>query len=338
MPGNAAKPSKRAREQTATEEDDWVHPIGNDASVACSVFLLLARRHVPGDVHPTCDLAMRALHMVWASVDDAMSKEEARQSFLRLATPGALSLTNVNGKAIVASSEDSAFSDLSSIADDESIVPPADSPFCDLPSICHGPRANVIVRVDTEALTGVTVIGDAFLFGCSSLRAVNLRGLVNVAGIGDNFLRSCRELKAVDLAPLAHVTEIGQSFLSRCSSLTAIDLAPLSQLTELPYGFLRCCSSLQSLDCRPLRNVTTIEEFFLEDCTALQELDVSSFATVSTVGYTFLAGCPALHRLDLSAMTNVTKLYEDFLLDDHQLESLELPDVGALATADIAGF
>ena len=101
MPGNAGKPSKRAREQTATEEDDWVQPIGNDASVACAVFLLLARRHVPGDVHPTLDHALCALHMVWASVDEASPMEVARQSFLRLATPGAVSLTNVKGEPTV---------------------------------------------------------------------------------------------------------------------------------------------------------------------------------------------------------------------------------------------
>ena len=312
-----AKPVKRAREQPA-EEDDWVHPIGNDGSVACGVFLLLARRHVPGDVHPTLDLAVCALHMVWASVDDRSPTEVAKQSLLRLATAGAVSLTNVKGKA--------------------SVSMLYGSPICNLSSICHGPRANVVVRVDTEGLTGVTAIGNGFLYHCRSLRVVNLRGLVNVTRIGHTFLFGCSELKAVDLAPLARVTRIETCFLHDCKSLVAIGLAPLYQLTELPSWFLSGCSSLRSLDCRPLRRVTTIERRFLLDCTALQELNVSSFATVKRIGKSFLHNCPALRSLDLSAMTNVANLNEAYLLNRHQLESLARPETGELATAAIAGL
>ena len=284
------------------------------------MFLLLARRHVPGDVHPTQDLALCALHMVWASVDDATLVKVARQSFLRLATPGAVSLTNVEGNATVASPWR------------------ATSPFIYLSSICHGPRANVIVRVDTEGLTGVTAIGAGFLAGCRSLRVVNLRGLVNVADIFDDFLAGCSELQSVDLAPLARVTEIGESFLYNCCSLTAIDLAPLSQLTTLSTAFLSDCSSLQSLDCRPLRSVTTIDSDFLEGCTTLQELDMSSFATVSLIDGGFLANCIALRSLDLSSMTNVTEFDAYGFLHSHQLESLFRPETGELATADIDGL
>ena len=253
MQHRATSTVKRAREQPA-EEDDWVHSIDNDGSVACGVFLLLARRHVSGDVHPTQDLAMCALHMVWASVDDQSPRERARQSFLRLTTSDAVSLTNVRGNATVPSPW------------------PAGPAFRSLSSICHGPRANIIVRIDTEALTGVTEIGNAFLLDCSSLRLVNLRGVLNVARIGGDFLSGCSELKAVDLVPLARVTQVGEDFLADCGSLSAIDLAPMSQLTTLSPEFLFNCSSLQSVDCPPLRSVTTIESGFLEGCTALQEL------------------------------------------------------------------
>ena len=107
--------NKTAPHKVPEEEDDWVHPIGNDGSVACGAFLLLAARQVSGDVHPTCDLAMCALHMLWASVDDASPWEVAKQSFCRLATPGALRLMNVNGNAIVSSVHAAPFRDLSSI-------------------------------------------------------------------------------------------------------------------------------------------------------------------------------------------------------------------------------
>ena len=197
--------------------NDWVHPIGNDVSVACGVFLLLARRHVSGDVHPTQDLADCMLHMVWASVDDASPMAVARQSFRRLATKGSVSLTNSSGAAT---------------------VPHWDSPIRRLDRICHGPRANTIVRVDTEGLVGVTAIGAFFLDGCCSLLRVNLRGLKNVATIGNRFLQCCRALKAVDLAPLARVKAIGECFMVNCESLTSIDLAPLAQLTKLPCDFL----------------------------------------------------------------------------------------------------
>ena len=316
----SAKPVKRARAQQPAEDDDWVHPIGNDGSVACGVFLLLARRHVPGDVHPTCDLAMRALHMLWASVDDASPVAVARQSFQRLATAGAVRLTNVQGRATVPARSD------------------ALSLFQTLESICQGPRANAIVRVDTEGLTGVTEIGTHFLAGCTSLRVVNLRGLVYVTCIGDSFMESCRELQEVDLAPLSRVRAIGEFFMVECASLTALDVTPLSNLTALPWGFLYDCSSLQSLDCRPLRGVTTISGRFLGGCAALQELDMSAFASVTRIDGCFLAGCPALRTLNLSAMTEVDRLIDVGLLQDHQLQSLIRPETGELAIARIAGF
>ena len=163
-----AQRPKHAREQPPSEEDDLVHPIGNDGSVACGVFLLLARRHVSGDVHPTQDLALCMLHMLWASVDNASPMTVARQSFLRLATKGAVSLTNASGAATVPSHKD--------------------SPIRRLASICHGPRASTIVRIDTEGHTGVTAIGDDFLDSCCNLLSVNLRGLNNVVAIGGSFL------------------------------------------------------------------------------------------------------------------------------------------------------
>ena len=326
-------------------EDDWVHPIGNDGSVACGVFLLLARRHVPGDVHPTCDLAMGALHMLWASVDDASPVEEARQSFQRLATAGAVRLTNVQERVTVPARVRTR------------------SPFQKLKSICHGPRANVIVRVDTEGLTGVTVIGDNFLSDCTSLRVVNLRGLVNVTRIGDCFMSDCHTLQAGDLAPLSRIKAIGECFMVGCESLTALDVSPLSRLTTLPNGFLCGCKSLQSLECRPLRSVTTIGADFLTHCAALQELNVSSFASVTQIGNCFLTGCaalqelnvssfasvtqigecflatcPALRTLDLSAMTEVDILSDVGLLHDHQLQSLIRPETGEFATAAVGGL
>ena len=304
--------------QHAPSQDLWVLPIGNDGSVACGVFLLLARRHVPGDVHPTLHLALCALHMLWASVDDASPTAVARQSFLRLATKGAVSLTNSSDAATVPSHEP--------------------CPMRRLASICHGPRANTIVRVDTEGLTGVTAIAAFFLFSCSNLLSVNLRGLKNVDKIGAHFLAGCWKLKVVDLAPLARVKAIGDWFISFCVSLTSIDLAPLAQLTTLPVGFLSGCYSLQSLDCRPLRSVINVGALFLFSCAALRELNVSSFATVARVAGTFLYRCTALRHVDLSSMTNVTELHELLLLHGHQLESLVRPDRGELATVAIAGF
>ena len=318
-----AKPVKRARAEQPFEEDDWVHPIGNDGSVACGVFLLLVRRHVPGDVHPTCDLATRALHMLWSSVDHASPVAVARQSFKRLATKGAVRLTNVQGRATVPLR----FFTYSS--------------FQKLGSFCHGPRTNVIVRVDTEGLTGVTEIGTHFLDGCQRLRVVNLRGLVTVTCIGNCFMRDCCELRVVDLAPLSRVRAIGEYFMAGCA-MTALDVSPLSRLTALPGYFLASCSLLQSLDCRPLRSVTTIGGLFFARCASLQQLDVSSFASVTQIGNSFLAGDfflpPALRTLDLSAMTRVDVLDDGGLLHRHQLQSLIRPEAGELATARIRGF
>ena len=303
--------------------------------MACHVLRLTLRSVAPTVFHsklslPDITLDSRVFkHLcLWSSVDDASPVAVARQSFQRLATPGALSLTNVNGNTTVPPLPNT------------TVPPPwpATSPFRDLSSICHSPRANDIVRVDTEGLSGVTEIGSYFLRACHSLRVLNPRGLVNVTRIGHCFMRSCDALQAVELAPLSRVRAIGDLFMAGCASLTALDVAPLSRLATLPSGFLLDCSLLQSLDCRPLRSVTTIGDIVLVRCTALQDLNVSSFASVTQIGDCFLHECSALRNLDLSAMTVVAVLNGAAVLDDHQLKSLIRPQTDELATAAIGGF
>jgi hypothetical protein len=241
--------------------------IGNDASVACGVFLQLARRHVPGDVHPTVDLAQCALHMVWASVDESSPIEVAQRSFQRLSTKGALTLTN------------------------RALAPKVSSayPFRYLSKICHRwTRANVLVRIDTEGLTGVTEIDRDFLRECKSLRAVNLRGLVNVTRIGDSFLCDCESLTAVDLAPLAGVTLVGEWFLAGCRGLKAVDLASLANVTRIGAGFLCDCPALRRLDLSAMSNVVEVDDDFLLDGHRLESLvrpDEGELATVAIDGF-----------------------------------------------------
>jgi len=66
------------------------------------------------------------------------------------------------------------------------------------------------------------LVGSGFLYGCSSLKKVDLSGLSNVQFVGNDFLYGCSSLKDVDLSALSNVREIGDCFLYGCPSLTRV--------------------------------------------------------------------------------------------------------------------
>jgi hypothetical protein len=46
--------------------------------------------------------------------------------------------------------------------------------------------------------------------------------------VSDDFLYGCSSLGALDLTPLAAVTQVGHHFVRGCSSLGALDLTPVA--------------------------------------------------------------------------------------------------------------
>jgi surface protein len=157
----------------------------------------------------------------------------------------------------------------------------------------------IIIRGKT-----ITKILFYFLYECSSLTSLDLRGLNNVTGIAYGFLYNCKSLTSLDLSGLNNVTTIGGGFLYNCSSLTSLDLNGLNNVTIIGEGFLYACSSLSSLDLSALNNVTTIDCCFLICCKSLTSLDLSGLNNVTTIRELFLSGCSSLTSLDLSNVTN----------------------------------
>ena len=278
--------------------------------MVCGLFFLLAAHsHVDGDVHPTRDLAMCALHMLWASVEVNWACTD--RVFHRLGPSGAICVTNRWAATVV-------------------------PVRLHLDSMMASTALSFvkIVRFDSEGLTGVTTIGCNFLAECNALRRVNLRGFRDVTSIGNGFMRGCAELRDVDLAPLSQVTSVGEEFFAYCTRLRAIDLSPLACLTTLCSGFLNG-SGVLYVDCRPLGKVSHIGDYFLAQCPSLREVNLSSSSSVSKIGSNFLWACPSLHTLDLSALVNVTELHWYGLLKANNLWHLTRPAAGMLETARI---
>jgi hypothetical protein len=66
---------------------------------------------------------------------------------------------------------------------------------------------------------------------------LDLTPLAAVTSVGDNFLAGCSSLRALDLTPLAALTRSGGGFLAECASLSALDLAPLTTVTRVGNDF-----------------------------------------------------------------------------------------------------
>jgi len=80
------------------------------------------------------------------------------------------------------------------------------------------------VVMDTT-MSNVQEVGDQnFLFRCSSLKKVDLKGLHSVQKVGYSFLYDCPSLEEVDFSDLTNVQEVVQAVLYRCPSLTKVIL------------------------------------------------------------------------------------------------------------------
>ena len=134
-----------------------------------------------------------------------------------------------------------------------------------------------------DSYKGVTSIGLAFLYTCSSLTSIDLSGLTNVTSIDGYFLYGCSSLISVDLSPLSNITSISNYFLQDCSSLTSVDLSGLSNITSIGRNFLSNCTGLTSIDLSPLTNLTIIGDDFLRTCTGLTTL-IMGAETPPTLG------------------------------------------------------
>ena len=181
-----------------------------------------------------------------------------------------------------------------------------------------------LTTVNLSGLQGVTSIGQWFLSGCTSLSTVDLSGLQGVTSIGKGFLGGCTSLSTVDLRGLQGVTSIGNAFLGECTSLSTVDLSGLQGVTSIGQWFLGGCTSLSTVDLRALQGVASIGQWFLSGCTSLSTVDLSGLQGVTSIGEGFLGGCTSLSTLDLSGLQGVTSIGNAFLGECTSLSTVDL--------------
>ena len=178
-------------------------------------------------------------------------------------------------------------------------------------------------RLDLSAVSGVTRIRQAFLYGCASVETVDLSGLCNVTHIGHDCLSRCTSLTSLDVSGFTGVTVIGSTFLQG-SGVTELDLSAMTSVTTVGDYFLHRCTSLKRIDISGWRRVTHIENYFLSNCTSLATIDLSAFCSVTKIGSEFLLNCTSLTTISFSGMTNVTDIGNRFCADCTSLETIDL--------------
>jgi hypothetical protein len=93
----------------------------------------------------------------------------------------------------------------------------------------------------------LTGTGALFLYGTTSLAAIDLSEMPNLSAFGGYFLRSSA-ISSLDLSPLAgHVVGFGEYFLAECKNIVAMDISPVT-LTYAMVGFMQDCSNLTQLN------------------------------------------------------------------------------------------
>ena len=181
-----------------------------------------------------------------------------------------------------------------------------------------------VTCIDISYASALVVIGDDFLYECTSLMTVDLSGLQAVILIGDNFLGGCTSLTTVDLGGLQGVRSIRIGFLGGCTSLTTVDLNGLQGVTSIEDGFLSRCTSLTTVDLNGLQGVTSIEDGFLSRCTSLSTVDLSGLQGVRSIRIAFLEGCTSLTTVDLNGLQGVTSIEDGFLQECTSLTTVDL--------------
>ena len=231
------------------------------------------------------------------------------------------------------------------------------------------------------------VIGNDFLLGCNRLEVLDLKGFDEVTTVGRNFLFGCSSLLALQVP--SSLTRVGRAFLQDCSALSDVDIGramhpsprATSKMTEsrkvfgdaadsmfnshkphtvapsrtqlaasttnpvttivaaadnvFEFGvlFMACCASIKSADLSPFANVTVIKQGFMAFCTSMESIDLTPFASVTHILEDFLEGCSALQEIDLKPLKNVTHITAGFLTKCTALKAVDMTPLVKLQSA-----
>ena len=175
-------------------------------------------------------------------------------------------------------------------------------------SVCSNSSVKKVVIED-----GVTSIGDAAFYGCSSLTSITIPSIVT--SIGNSAFDGCSSLTSITIPD--SVTSIGDFALYGCSSLTSITIP--DGVTSIGYYAFSNCSSLTSITIPD--SVTNIGNSAFSYCSNLTSITIPN--SVTSIGTYAFSNCWYLTSITIP--DSVTSIGNSAFEDCSSLTSITIP-------------
>ena len=120
--------------------------------------------------------------------------------------------------------------------------------------------------ISVKGIEVFTNLEEVKLYGCSSLRSIDLSKNNKITRIGDGAFRDCSSLTSVTIPD--SVTDIGGSAFRNCSSLTSVTIP--NSVTKIGWSAFSGCSSLTSVIIPD--SVTEIGEYAFSSCSNIKDV------------------------------------------------------------------
>ena len=161
---------------------------------------------------------------------------------------------------------------------------------------------------------GVTSIGDAAFYNCTSLTSITIPD--SVTSIGASAFFYCTSLTSITIPD--SVTSIGASAFFYCTSLTNITLS--NNITNIGNDAFYSCSSLTSITIPS--SVTNIEDFTFYGCWNLTSITIPD--SITSIGRSAFRDCSSLTSITIP--DSVTSIGYAAFYDCSSLTSITIPD------------
>ena len=161
---------------------------------------------------------------------------------------------------------------------------------------------------------GVTSIGDAAFYNCTSLTSITIPD--SVTSIGASAFFYCTSLTSITIPD--SVTSIGASAFFYCTSLTNITLS--NNITNIGNDAFYSCSSLTSITIPS--SVTNIEDFTFYGCWNLTSITIPD--SITSIGRSAFRDCSSLTSITIP--DSVTSIGDSAFYDCSSLTSITIPD------------
>ena len=161
---------------------------------------------------------------------------------------------------------------------------------------------------------GVTSIGDAAFYGCSSLTSITIPN--SVTSIGEAVFGNCGSLPSITIPD--GVTSIGSSAFRDCTSLTSITIP--NSITSIEEAAFGNCIRLTSITIP--NSITSIGEAAFGNCVSLTSITIPE--SVTSIGNYAFAGCRSLTSITIP--DSVTSIGNYTFNGCSGLTSITIPD------------